>query len=137
MPPRCPSKCVKNISGLHGQWKAAKDALEPLEMVANSMHTHWDPKADLKQQLKPESDEFNIGVNFDRTCVDWCYTNDVEDGEESEIEEKDWEDLNDDEFGWKLAEMAFKENSQDEDWICPRWRHKDKGKKGTKTHHNV
>jgi hypothetical protein len=76
-----------------------------------------------------------VGVVFDGTRIDWHHAEDNGLREESEMEEMDWEDLNDDGFGQKLAEMALEDDSQDEDWIPFRWRCKNYSKKGAETHY--
>jgi len=98
MPPGRPWKKVRNRN---------KDDVNTL---AESTHARSPKRQCVSEQL-------DLTIAFDSTRIDWQHA-DAGDIEESESEEQlDWEDINNEEFGERLAKMVLKEEIQDGDWI--------------------
>ena len=121
MPPGHPRKKARNLNGLQNQANSA-----PCEASADSVDS--DSSCDVDHKGKYLSGELDIDltVAFDSACLDWCKEDAA--GSDSEIEEmSEWEELDDENFGKALVDMALKNDAKDYDWIPPRFRRQKKG----------
>jgi len=110
MPPGCPWEKTKNTSGLRHQ-QGSEVLIHHSDVLAEGVGSP-------KRQLGPKDLELdlNLTIAFDSTCMNWQRA-DAEDAKESESEERsEWEDLNDEELGKRLA-MMVQDDGQDKDWI--------------------
>ena len=98
MPPGCPQKKARNQK---------KDNVNALTKSTGAR----------SPERKSVSEQLDLTIVFDGTCINWEHA-DAGDVEELESEEQlDWEDINDEEFGERLAKMVLKQEIQDGDWI--------------------
>jgi len=105
MPQGCPPKKQKrpNTSGLRNQTSLSPHSPSPSGKSGGN------------------TEEF--GIHFDSIRVDWEKTVMLDDGSDIDEEDSDTDDdLEDDTFGKKLAEIMVQEDEKDADWVPVRLR---------------
>ncbi|KAF8989625.1 hypothetical protein BDQ17DRAFT_1434329 [Cyathus striatus] len=114
----CPKKKARNTTGLHNNQRnnapqhsnsPSIASLSSLEHIVNDSTTNSPSIASLSSLEHIVNDSTTINEDL----------SDDEDSEDT-VSEFNWDDMEDEEFGRKLADMALEDDPGDEDWIPPK-----------------
>lgn len=105
-----PKKCSKNLSSLHNQQLQSQELWEDSKIFPGIGESGQQECCD--NEIWGWDETYDLKMNFEEEYEGDCKTDKSDIDKERELEHMDDED-----FGWRLANMVQREDDTDVDWI--------------------